>query len=931
MLWKNLSDERWTQDSDGIDVRDAVHALAEASELLRASSDAMLDPQAVLEAVTGPSGDVVDFVFRDANKACCDYIGRSRAKLLERSMLSVFPNVFTSGLMTHFTRCAMDGVPVVLDDFQYIDEVTGEDHHFDIRAAQVRTGMITLLVRDVGERFASMRLVELARESERQADARFRRLMATSGVGTCLATPDGRIDIVNQALCDFFGYDSGMLGTKTWQDVTLADSLDDDVRNIADLLSGRVDSYRVTRQFIHADGRPLWGDLSVSCLRDADGTVEYFVAQIVDITAEVQSRQELEEARHLLRASADSMLDPQVLFQAVRDADGRVTDFRIVNANVATGRYLQTSHEKLVGRHATRVFLNMAAVGLLDRYAQCLEDGEPVIVSDFSYVDDRMAEARRYDIRATRAGHDLISLTWSDTTERYEAARRLAASEEQYRLLAMNSSDVIVHTRDGVVVWVSPSVEGVLGAPPEFWLGRNARDAVAADDRSEFGRLWARVVAGESVQGRVRMNSVDGVAHWVHLRAAPFYDADGRRDGGTASLRLIDAEVAAEAKVRDAQLARARADALYRRSVDSAAVGMCLADLDGRLTDVNAALCRFLGYDAETLHTKTWQELSAPDHLQADLEERDRILAGEIESYRIVKRFIHADGRLLWGDLSVSCVRDADGRVETFIKQIIDVTETIEANERIAALNQRLTNELQSAAKYIASIMPSGLAGEASVTSRFLPSRELGGDCFDYYWIDDDHLIVYLIDVSGHGIEPALLAVSVQNVLRSGTIPNETLRDPAAVLTELNRLFQMEQQGDHFFTVWYGVYDRATHTLRYASAGAPPAYAFTTEDSCAATELVTRSEPVGAFQETRYAGAEFPVPPGCRILIYSDGASEIALSTGGQLPHEEFRALITRLAASPDWTLDELIDQLRALTEQGVFHDDMSLIRLAFD
>lgn len=65
---------------------------------------------------------------------------------------------------------------------------------------------------------------------------------------------------------------------------------------------------------------------------------------------------------------------------------------------------------------------------------------------------------------------------------------------------------------------------------------------------------------------------------------------------------------------------------------------------------------------------------------------------------------------------------------------------------------------MKIAAEYVTSLLPGDLDGPVEVSRRDLPSRELGGDCFDYRWIDDDHLLVYLIGVSGHGIAPALLS-----------------------------------------------------------------------------------------------------------------------------------------------------------------------------
>ncbi len=353
------------------------------------------------------------------------------------------------------------------------------------------------------------------------------------------------------------------------------------------------------------------------------------------------------------------------------------------------------------------------------------------------------------------------------------------------------------------------------------------------------------------------------------------------------------------------------------------------------------------GYVAETLKQKAWQELTAQDYRDADLKNVNDVLEGRIDSYRMVKQYIHADGHPIWGDLSVSCIRDKEGRVEDLIAQITDITAEVETRQQLQQQNERnrllakrlqrqsdqMKTELVSAAAYMSSIMPRGLAGAVRVSSRYLPSRELGGDCFDYTWIDDDHLLVYLIDVSGHGVEPALLSVSLLNMLRSGSLSAATLLAPETVLAELNRLFQMHQQNDHYFTMWLGVYEATSRTLRYASAGHPPVFAFDspTGEAAALTELSPISAPVGIFEDTVFTSLTYPVPPGCRVLLYSDGANELALADDRQLTSEEFKGVCTQVASSPNWSLDELIEALRDLSPSGAFEDDCSLIQLTFD
>jgi sigma-B regulation protein RsbU (phosphoserine phosphatase) len=219
------------------------------------------------------------------------------------------------------------------------------------------------------------------------------------------------------------------------------------------------------------------------------------------------------------------------------------------------------------------------------------------------------------------------------------------------------------------------------------------------------------------------------------------------------------------------------------------------------------------------------------------------------------------------------------------------------------------------------------------VSARYLPSRELAGDCFDYRWIDDDHLISYVIDVSGHGIEPALVSMSVHNMLRSGSVPASTLADPGRLLTELNRLFQMDTQGGNYFTIWYGVYQASTRTLRYAAGGHPPALLMAPRaDSGPATvsRLASNSPPLGMFEDTEFDCTTVAVPAASHLLIYSDGAYELPLPDGRMWSLDDFVNLVTRYGDAPEWSLSNLVDALRARTIEGQFDDDCSLVCIDF-
>jgi PAS domain S-box-containing protein len=122
---------------------------------------------------------------------------------------------------------------------------------------------------------------------------------------------------------------------------------------------------------------------------------------------------------------------------------------------------------------------------------------------------------------------------------------------------------------------------------------------------------------------------------------------------------------------------------LWRLTLEHSPVGMALVDLDGRMTTVNHAMADLLGRDAAELRGQRFQELTHPDDLDSDLELFHRAVAGDIDSYRLRKRYLHGRGHVVWGDLSVAVARDADGHPLHFISQVVDVTRQQEHEERL--------------------------------------------------------------------------------------------------------------------------------------------------------------------------------------------------------------------------------------------------------
>lgn len=138
------------------------------------------------------------------------------------------------------------------------------------------------------------------------------------------------------------------------------------------------------------------------------------------------------------------------------------------------------------------------------------------------------------------------------------------------------------------------------------------------------------------------------------------------------------------------------AAALWRLTLEHSPVGLAVVDLEGRILLANRAFAEMLGREPEALEHASFADLTHPDDLAADVEQFERCVAGELDTYRLGKRYLHADGGHVWTELSVGLVRDAEGRPAHLVSQVVDVTERHEYEQRLRAAIAEVEHERQT-------------------------------------------------------------------------------------------------------------------------------------------------------------------------------------------------------------------------------------------
>ncbi len=265
------------------------------------------------------------------------------------------------------------------------------------------------------------------------------------------------------------------------------------------------------------------------------------------------------------------------------------------------------------------------------------------------------------------------------------AGDRLATEESGARLFAIVASSteaIIGTTLDGTITHWNPAAERVYGYPAEEAIGRSVVMLAPSELANDVVGLLERVRRGERVEGyETTRLTKDGCRIDISLGTSPVLDAAGNVVAVSSIARDVTERKRAERQLRaatetaeGANSALRESEERFRGAFNGASIGMALVSPEGRFLQVNRALCGMLGYSEEELLTKTFQDLTHPDDLDADRDLERQLVENEITTYQVEKRYLCKDGRLAWVRVTVSLVHDAKGNPLYFVSQMQDIT-----------------------------------------------------------------------------------------------------------------------------------------------------------------------------------------------------------------------------------------------------------------
>jgi PAS domain S-box-containing protein len=273
------------------------------------------------------------------------------------------------------------------------------------------------------------------------------------------------------------------------------------------------------------------------------------------------------------------------------------------------------------------------------------------------------------------------------------------------------------------------------------------------------------------------------------------------------------------------------------------------------------------------------------------------------------------------------CVALAD-----LVSMLLEGRQRLDTLQALQISQKMISGQLADAASYVRSQLPVNLFDSVRTDWRYLPSSALGGDALDFFWLNEDHMVIFLLDVVGHGVGSALLATSILHLLRQRALKDGDPLDPVSVLAALNRSFQMDEHGDKVFSLWYGVFDRVSGIIRFATAGHPPALLISPglDGKPEGTWLKGKGLWIGATTTETFEGGSAIVAQDAELFVFSDGLYELSTPDGPMIGLDGFGQLLVDLYNTGAADLERVLTEVSRRHGSDQFEDDASILKVRF-
>jgi PAS domain S-box-containing protein len=331
-------------------------------------------------------------------------LGKPLEELLGKTMDELFPSDFARKMIKDDIRILKEGKQVTIDE-----ELDGK-YYTTIKFPIYHNGEPQYLAGytiDITERVR-------AEEALRESEDKFKYIFDNSVIGRSITLPSGEIN-VNKAFCDLLGYRTEELEKMNWADISHPDDVELTNESLGLILSGKNDSVRFTKRYVHKNGSVIWADVSTSLRRDADNKPLYFMTSVNDITERRQAEEELKKSKMLLESVFNSSEDLMLVVDR---------DLRVLMSNWKSPVYAGCT-EFPIGSHCYEAFIHRDTPCEPCHVFGVFDTGEPILVEYYNQYTKLFKEVNAYPIFDDNNNVTMVVEDVRDITERKRAEEEI--------------------------------------------------------------------------------------------------------------------------------------------------------------------------------------------------------------------------------------------------------------------------------------------------------------------------------------------------------------------------------------------------------------------------------------------------------------------------------------------------------------------------
>jgi PAS domain S-box-containing protein len=449
---------------------------------------------AQLAAIVAASGDAIisvgaDFVVQTWNAGAQRLFGYGEAEARGRRLNElIVPDVYEGESAAIHTTVVSGGTVLkeILRRHKDGRLVPAEINASPILDSSGKVTGTSIIYRDISER----RHAEEARRALVDSEARFQVTFENAPVGMAHVAPDGRWLRVNEALCRILGYPPDELTAKSFQDVTYLDDIAASVARVDQVRDGKIDRYDADKRYLRKDGTIVWARLTVSCVRKNDGSIDYLVTVVEDISARKYTEEELRKSEERFRSSLVHSPLPVLMY------DDREQILAVSQSWLEKTGYSREELRRLED-WTTRAYGERSSEVL--KYLRRIIATEPKAQPTELKIHTKDGRERLWDFVASALG------TQSDGRRLFVSmahdATEQKAHEEQIRLLMREVS----HRAKNMLSLVQAIARQTAGREPEDFIGRFTQriQALAANQDLLVRNKWQGVDTEDLVRAQL--------------------------------------------------------------------------------------------------------------------------------------------------------------------------------------------------------------------------------------------------------------------------------------------------------------------------------------------------------------------------------------------------------------------------------------------